>query len=281
MSLQGVSRPFSPGGSASAIPPLPWRFAADQVVIHFRADADALNAFILEPLRPNPERQGEAFMWTPNLKCHPVDPQAQARIRNPARTQYNVCVLAIPSLFQDKPALTGAFQWCDKDWLVILSWMIGTCAKQVEFLDSGVHPLFADIGSSQTGGLGTQFMRTVSRNGEQLIRISYTPEEEISADDLAFFRDTFPLITERHLPDLEIPRRGRPLVHDLTQMALENPSADSFTRGPATLEFNADADNEELGSIQPTEVLGGYRWRTAWLFPGVKVVHNFLGDDDE
>ncbi len=279
--MPGFTRPFSPNGTASAVPPLPWRFAADQVMIHFRADADALNAFIRAPLMANPDRQGEAFIWTPNLQCEPLDDEVRANIGNPARTHYNVCALAIPSLFRNRPALTGAFQWVDKDWLVILSWLIGTCAKQAEFQDSGLHPLFANVGSSQTGGLGTTFTRTVSRNGEQLIRMSYVPQDRIEAQDLAFFQGTFPLLTERHIPDLEIPPRGRPLVHDLTQMTLDSASADGFTRGPATLQFNASADNEELGPIQPTEVLGGYRWRVSWIMPGIKVVHDYLADGPE
>jgi acetoacetate decarboxylase len=66
------------------------------------------------------------------------------------------------------------------------------------------------------------------------------------------------------------------MIHDLTQMLLEDGSAKNFMRGPAALEFNALADNEELGPMQPTEVLGGYRWQTSWVMPGIKIVHDYL-----
>jgi len=276
--MKGHARPFSPNGTSSAVPPFPWRFAADQVVIHFRADPKALNALLPPPMKPNPERQGEAFIWTPNLKCHPVDEHEFANIKNPARTQYNVAVLAVPGLFMNKPALISAFQWCDKDWLVVLSWIIGTCARQAQFYDTGMHPLFAEMGSSLTGGLGSNFNRTVSRHGEQLMKMSYTPEQEISVKDMDFFYGTFPLLSERHIPDVEIPPRGRPVVHDLTQMTLLDQAMDGFTKGPASLEFNANADNEELGPLQPSEVLGGYRWRMSFILPGIKVAHNYLAD---
>ncbi len=273
---KGFTRPFSPLGHASALPPLPWRFAADQMMVHFRADPDVLDSYLPPPMTPNPERRGEAFLWTPNLNVHPASEDANAAIKNPHRTHYNVCVIAIPGLFEGKPHLISAFQWCDRDWLVILSWMIGTCAKQVEFRDNGLHPMFAAVGSNRTGGLGSPISRTLSRNGEQLIHLTCTLEENIEASDLGFFTSTFPLLAERHIPDLNFPPTGKPLVHDLTQMLLTDGSAKNFRRGPATLEFNTLADNEELGPMQPTEVLSGYRWETSWNMPGIKVVHDYL-----
>jgi len=272
---RGFTRPFSPKGKASALPSLPWVFAADQVMIHFKSDPDVIKSYLPFPIKPNPDRDGEAFLWTPNLKCYPQNEEEMSNIKNPARTQYNVCVIAVPGLFDDKEILISAFQWCDKDWLVILSWMIGTCAKQATFLDNGVHPLFADVNHNQTGALGTEFTRTVSRNGEQLINISYTPEMNITSEEMKFFTSTFPLLSERHIPDFNLPPRGKPLVHDLTQMILEKSSAKGFVKGKASLKFNADADNEELGDLMPTHVLGGYRWQTSWVMPGLKVVHDY------
>ena len=276
---QGFTRPFSPQGRASVLPPMPWRFAADQMLFHFRADPDVLESYLPPPMTPNPDRRGEAFMWTPNLNVHPVDEAVNATIKNPHRTHYNVCVIAIPGLFKGEPRLISAFQWCDRDWLVALSWMIGTCAKQVEFRDNGFHHMFGRLGSNRSGDLGTEITRTVSRNGEQLIYMSCTLEEQIEAADMSFFTSTMPLLSERHIPDFNIPPTGKPLVHDLTQMVLEDSAGQNFRRGKATLEFNANADNEELGPLQPTEVLGGYRWETSWVMPGIVKVHDYLADD--
>jgi hypothetical protein len=275
---QGFTRPFSPQGRASMLPPMPWRFAADQMLVHFRADPDVLDSYLPPPMTPNPDRRGDAFLWTPNLNVHPVDEEVNATIKNPHRTHYNVCVIAIPGLFNGEPRLISAFQWTDRDWLVVLSWVIGTCAKQVEFRDNGTHPMFARIDSNRTGGLGSQVSRTLSRNGEQLMYISCTPEENIEAADMSFFTSTMPLLSERHIPNFNVPPTGKPLVHDLTQMLLTDSAGQNFRRGPATLEFNALADNEELGSLQPTEVLDGYRWETSWIMPGIKVVHDYLAE---
>lgn len=67
---KGFSRPFSPQGSTSLVPELPWKFAGDLLLIHFRTDKAALNALLPAPLEPS-EKQGEAFFWSPNLRCYP------------------------------------------------------------------------------------------------------------------------------------------------------------------------------------------------------------------
>ena len=274
--LSGFTRPFSPQGLASALPPMPWRFAADQMLVHFKANPDVLDSYLPPPMVPNTERRGEAFLWTPNLNIHPIDDKVNVATKNPHRSHYNVCVIAVPGLFNGEPRLISAFQWCDRDWLVILSWMIGTCAKQAEFRDSGWHPMFGRLGSKRTGDLGTEITRTVSRHGEQLIWMACTLQERIDSSDMSFFTSTMPLLSERHIPDLNVPPTGRPLVHDLTQMALEDSEGRNFRRGTADLQFNANADNEELGPLQPTDVLGCYRWETSWVMPGITKVYDYL-----
>ncbi len=97
----------------------------------------------------------------------------------------------------------------------------------------------------------------------------------ITSEEMKFFTSTFPLLSERHIPDFNIPPKGKPLVHDLTQMILEKSTAKDFVKGKASLKFNLDADNEELGDLTPTHVLGGYRWQTSWVMPGLKVVYDY------
>jgi hypothetical protein len=273
--MKGFTRPFSPGGMASVLPRLPWRIAADQMMIHFRADPKATDALIPPPLTPNPEMRGQAFLWTPNLNVDPVDPADAAAASHPARTHYNVAVIAIPALFKGKPSLISAFQWCDRDWLVVLSWIIGTCSKQAEFQTTGVHPMMATVGGARTGGLRTSFSRTCSRLGQQLFHATFTPREAIKPEAMNFYFKNFPMLSERHIPDVHVPPKGRPLVHDLTQMVMGDATGGGHVRGEATLRFGA-ADNEELAPLQPLEVLGGYRWQMGFVLHGIEVVHDYL-----
>ena len=270
--MAGFTRPFSPLGQASAIPALPWQFAGDLLLVHFEADAQALNALLPEPLEPA-DRPGEAFLWSPHLRCHPADQRADEL--NPARTHYNVAVIGIPCKFQGKPSMFSAFQWGDRDWLVIVSWFLGACSKLAQIEQTGLHPMYR-LGEDPGGLLGASLVRTVSRHGEKLIEMKFQPEEYVPPEALEFYTRNLPLTCMRHFPDVEVPPRGRPRVHDLAQMVMSGTQFGSMIRGSADLRFFA-ADNEELLPIQPKRVLGGYWLPMSFLLQGVRVVHDYLG----
>ena len=270
--MAGFTRPFTPEGRASAVPAFPWKFAGDLLLIHFKADPRALSALLPEPLTPS-DTPDEAFVWSPHLHCYPVD--SDPTTLNPARTHYNVAVIGIPCKFQGNRTMYSAFQWCDRDWLVILSWFLGPCSKLAEIEQSGTHPLLATVGSAQTGALGTTLQRTVRRLGDRVMDMSFTPQRDIELADLEFYTRNLPLTSERHIPDLEIPPVGRPALHDLSQMVMEDASFGQAWAGPATLEFG-ESDNEDLLPVQPTEVLGGYWLPMGFNLMGIKVIHNYL-----
>ena len=267
--MAGYTRPFSPLGAATAVPALPWRFAGDLLLIHFRADPNALAALLPEPLVPGPHPD-EAFLWSPRLACHPVEVDPSAL--HPARTHYNVAVVGVPCLAWGERRMFSAFQWSDRDWLVILSWFLGSCSKLAVIEESAVHPLLPGA-DGEDGGM--QIARTVSRNGEQIMRMEFAPQAPVALDELSFYTEHLPLICLRHVPDCHVPPLGRPLVHDLTEMVMTEARFGQAQRGRATLRFRA-ADNEEMLPLQPREVLGGYRLPMGFALQGVRILHNYL-----
>lgn len=268
--LQGYTRPFTPLGRAAAIPALPWRFAGDLLLVHFRADPDALAALLPEPLEPG-ERTGEAFLWSPHLRCYPEG--SDPGDLNPGRTHYNVAVIGIPCRFRGQPTMYSAFQWGDRDWLVVVSWFLGACSKLAQIDQTGTHPQFPD--GRQSGGIGTKLVRTVSRHGEKVLQLRFAPTRSTELSALDFYTRNLPLTCMRHVPDVHVPPLGRPLVHDLTQMVMTETRFGVPLAGAADLEFFA-ADNEELLPIQPLEVMGGYSLPMGFLLHGVRIVHSYV-----
>lgn len=268
MVLAGYTRPFTPLGDAASVPALPWQFAGDLLLFHFRADAGALTALLPEPLEPGP-RPDEAFLWSPRLCCHPVGTHPGKL--HPARTFYNVAVVGIPCRAWGERRMFSAFQWSDRDWLVILSWFLGSCSKLAVVEETGLHPLLAGTGSGGEAAIA----RTVSRHGEQIIRMEFAPEREVELDDLSFYLENLPLICMRHIPDCQVPPLGHPLLHDLTEMVMTDTRFGQAVQGRAALRFCA-ADNEELLPLQPKEVLGGYRLPLGFALQGVRTVYDYL-----
>ncbi len=273
---RGYTRPFTPYGTASTVLPMPWVFAGDLTLIHFRCDPRALAAYLPAPLIPL-DNSGEAFLWSPRLTCHPVNGDGDAL--DPAQTGYNVCVIGLPAMLHGKPTIYSAFQWCDRDWLVVLSWFIGATSKGAVIEQTSVHPLIAHNGSRQDGALGHRFSRTVSRFGNRVIEMSVTPERETTMEALGFYTGKLPLTGMRHVPDLEIPPRGRPLVHDLVQQVMSGVEFGTPLAGRAALTFH-EAPNEEIASLQPSEVLGGYVVPMTFVLEGVRTVHDYLAVGD-
>jgi acetoacetate decarboxylase len=268
---QGFTRPFTPNGMGSIVHPLPWHFAGDLLLIHFRSDPEALAQYLPAPLTPYDD-SGEAFIWSPKLTCHPVgmDPAEM----DPAQTGYNVAVIGIPAMFEGRPTMFSAFQWCDRDWLIVLSWFIGATSKGGEFQETFRHPLIGRIGSPLDDRLGTTIRRTVSRFGNRVVDMSYTPERETTMDALSFYTSLLPLTGMRHMPDITLPRTGKPAVHDLVQQIMRDTSFGTPSAGSATLSFGG-GPNEELLPIQPRQVLGGYSIPMTMVLEGIRVIHDY------
>jgi acetoacetate decarboxylase len=268
--MLGYSRPFTPGGTASIVPALPWQFAGDLLLVHFTADPSALAALLPAPLGPIPGND-EAFVWSPHLRCQPEGIGADAL--SAARSHYNVCVVGIPCLLNGQRTMFSAFQWGDRDWLVVLSWFLGACSKFATIEQTGQHPMLSP-GPFGTG-LGGRLKRAVSRHGEKIVDIGFEQREAVPATAMEFYTRNLPLTCLRHFPDCHVPPRGRPLVHDLTQMVMTDMRIGDVVRGPASLVFHP-ADNEELLPIKPRSVLGGYWMPMAFRLHGVRVVHDYL-----
>ncbi|MDR2872801.1 MAG: acetoacetate decarboxylase family protein, partial [Xanthomonadaceae bacterium] len=154
---KGFTRPFTPSGNASIVHPLPWKFAGDLLLIHWRCDPEALAKYLPVPLEPLDD-SGEVYLWSPKLTCHPVDMDPAEM--DPSQTGYNVCVIGIPAKLNGKPTMFSAFQWCDRDWLIVLSWFIGATSKGGDFSETSRHPLIEKLGSPLRGGIGNPIHRT-------------------------------------------------------------------------------------------------------------------------
>ena len=273
MTICGMTRPFTPLGRASILEPLPWGFGGDLYVIHFKANPKALKELLPYPLKPS-DTPDEAFLWSTHFAVYPHAKEDSANI-NPAQSHYNVVVIGIPCKLNGVNTMLSAFQWCDRDWLLIMSWFLGACSKLAEIDESKTHKMMNLIGSRQTGGIGTHINRWANRNGNRIVSFSINPEETIGMEDLSFYTNNLPLTCERHFPDVHYPKKGRPDLHDLCQMQMESTQFGEILKGKASLSFGDD-DNEELLPIQPTQVLNGYVLPMSFKLMGIKTVYEYL-----
>ncbi len=270
MSLKGFTRPFSPGGTASLAGPVPYDAAMTGLMVHFRADPAAVDALIPWPLEPYAARHGECFWAYIDHLMAPSDPITNTW--HPDRQRMNEVLLGVACQLNGKPGIYYAYAWTDRDWSLLTEWMFGWCGKigklSLTHMQSE-HPRWKGPAA------GARYVATVERYGRvataEVILEEQVGPEALPLDELLFGYGM------RHIPNVDIRANGRPLAHDLVFEHHENTVVGEIWRGPATLEFMAN-ENEELLPIQPVEVLGGYLTHFGYRATGVEVAYDYLKD---
>jgi acetoacetate decarboxylase len=273
MTLEGFSRPFSPGGVASIVQPFPWDFAMEAVLVHYRADPEALESLIPAPLQPHPQLRGEAF-WL--FVDHVVQPRVEGSERwHPSRLRSVECAIGLPVSFEGRPGSYWAYSWTDSDWNLFTGWTFGFAGKLARLSFTHMqseHPTMSGEAP------GASYRATVERLGQRLATATVTLREEVEAEasPLASLLEGFSV---RYVPDVTI-AATRPLVHDIIVGQSEGNTVGAVWRGDAELALNAAAENEWLEPVEPLETIAGYKMRFGYAVVGAKVVFDYLAATD-
>jgi acetoacetate decarboxylase len=268
LTLEGFSRPFSPGGAASIVQAFPWDFSMEALIVHFRADEQALDELIPDPLGRHPERHGEAF-WL----C--VDHVTQPRVAgseqwHPSRLRSFECAIGVPVSFGDRPGSYWPYSWTDSDWNAFSFWTFGYAARIARL--SLTHTQ-AEHPHMRGPAPGAVYRASVERLGDRVADATVRLAEEVAPEDspLANLPESFSM---RHVPDVVIGSR-RPLVHDLIVGRSEGRIAGPIWRGAAELSLNVGAENEWLAPLEPLELIAGYHAVFGYSIIGAETVFDY------
>lgn len=259
MTLQGWSLPLSPDGTASLVPPPPWRFSGDAIGIDYRTDVDALAAVLPDGMEPTPE--GDAtFVFIDWASASEHDPRTAA---DPARGQYREAYVVIPATLEGQRAARVPYIWVDND----LSFARGHIQGFPKKLGSIAISRAVAVGR---GGPkvepGATFTGHVSSLGQRLAHGTVTLREP-AAEGYVPRSMRLPIWHTRHVPDLA---GGPPLVHDLARNVLTDFACVGTWTGDATLTLH-ESEHEAIHHLAPREVLGGYRTSVAFTITGAEV----------
>ena len=109
--LQGYSLPRSPEGRASLVPPPPWHYVGDFLVLEYWAEPAAVAAVLppgLEPFSEDPGRAAALFVdWQ---SCT----GSGEELLDPARSQYKEFFLVVNALLDGEHVTTCPYIWVDR-----------------------------------------------------------------------------------------------------------------------------------------------------------------------
>ena len=114
MTLKGYTAPLSPDGRASIVPPPPWHYSGDFLIVEYRTDPDAVAALLPPELKPHDDdRAGMmAAIFADWQSCSDDGHE----LVDPIQSQYREFFLVVGATFQGQPVSRCVYIWVDKDF---------------------------------------------------------------------------------------------------------------------------------------------------------------------
>ena len=258
MSLQGWSLPLSPAGTAALVPPPPWHFSGEALGVDFITDPAAVAAVLPAGIEPSGDGSASFVFgdWSSNAE---QDPRLAA---DPARGQYREAYVMVYGRLDGRDIAWLPYIWVDNDLSIARGLIQGSPKKAGSIAISRA----ARIGR---GGprleVGATFAGHASSLGRRLASGAVTldgPAEGYCPRALCL-----PVWHTRLVPDLA---GKEPLVHDLAHNLVTDFAVADVWRGQAAQLTFQDSPFEELASLAPQEITGGFRCAVAFTIGGAE-----------
>jgi len=264
LSLKGYTIPRTPTGGASMVPPPPWHYIADFLVVDFHADPEIAATLLPQGLEPHPDAGRCAAIYA-DWQSFSEDGD---ELVDPVRGQYREFYLVVNALLDGEEVTFCPFIWVDKDFALARGWIQGFPKKLGEVWMTRAYQLQTRAAPGVVAG--SKFGATCSARGRQLSRARVTLEAPSEDGSL----HTAPgIVNVRHFPRLAVGRHDDPAVHELVRARSTNRDISEIWEGPAELDLFA-APGEEHTMLSPTSVGRGYRFTFAYTVEDLETVRD-------
>ena len=108
--LAGYSLPLSQSGRSSLVPPPPWHYSGDFLVVEFRTDPDAARALLPPELEPGDEIGNAAAIFVEWQSCS----ESGEELLDPVRAQYKEFFVVLACRYRGEAVTRCPFMWVDK-----------------------------------------------------------------------------------------------------------------------------------------------------------------------
>jgi hypothetical protein len=266
MTLTGFTTPRTATGAASMVPPPPWHYVGDFLVVDYWAAPEAVAALLPPGLEPHPDPG----------RCAAVCADWQSvsdggdELVDPGRSQYKEFFLVVNALLDGEEVTYCPFIWVDQDFALVRG------------LIQGFPKKLGEIWMTRTFGLGTladpglapgaRHGATCSAHGRLVAELTVTLEGE---DPDGPRHNAPPIVNVRHFPRLAAGRHAEPQVHELVRAVSRDRSASAVHGGAATLRLHA-APHEEHDVLAPVRVGRGYRFTFGYTVDDLVTVKDYL-----
>jgi acetoacetate decarboxylase len=265
MTLQGYTVPRTPAGGASLVPPPPWHYVADFLVVDFHADPDTAISLLPDGLEPHPDAGRCAIVFADWQSCS----EHGDELVDPVRSHYREAYIVVSGLLDGQEVTTCAFIWVDQDFALARGWIQGFPKKLGEVWMTRAYAL--ECRAAPGVRPGSRFGATCSARGRQLARAIVTLEGQ---SDTGSLHTAPPIVNVRHFPRLAAGRHEDPAIHELVRARSRDRLVSEVWEGPAVLELSP-APGEEHTLLAPVSVGRGYRFTFAYTVDDLETVKEY------
>ena len=268
--LKGYCYPLTPNGKSSLVGNFPWHYGTEYITISYKGDKDEIRKWLPEPLELGPEEDMCYVAFSKWWSVWEEDPDLPAI--NPGRTQYQEAAIWTGCSYKGKAGQICLPIWVNNDFTMARGWFMGFAKKLGEVMITDYNPMNPQM---KEVGIGSKLTGICSSHGERLLKGSITIEKKIDRSELPAPLGR-PLFHIRHFPS--IVKGAKPSVCELVSLGAENWNWDpDVWAGKGELEFYP-SEIEEHMPLAPKEIVGAYRYRNGYTFPGGEVLHDWTKD---
>ena len=258
MTLKGYTFPLSPDGRAGLVPPPPWHYSGDFLIVEYRTNPDNVAALLPPELEPADDPGACAVIFADWQSCS----DDFHEIVDPIQCQYREMFIVVGCKYNGKPASRCVYIWVDKDFAMYRGYIQGFPKKLGSIHMTRVFP----VGKATPQiGPGGRFGATCSANDRQIARAVVTLREISKTGPTV---NDPPMYNSRHFPAYD---GLSPDVFELVRSGGFDREVTDIWEGDAELTFYNDT-LEDLQAIAPQEIIKGYRFSFAYTVHGGEVI---------
>lgn len=258
MSIKGYTAPLSSDGRAGIVPPPPWHYSGDFLVVEYRADPQAVNALLPPELDPSDDPGMMAVIFADWQSCS----DDRHEVIDPIQSQYRECFFVVSCKYNGEPASRCVYIWVDKDFAMYRGWIQGYPKKLGSVHMTRTFPVGKAAPRMEAGA---KFGATCAANDRQICRAVVTLKE-ISKTGSNVTNP--PMYNTRHFPAYD---GLMPDVFEMVRSGGKDREVTDIWEGAAELKIYEDT-LEDLQALKPIEMGKGYRFSFAYTVHGGTVV---------
>jgi acetoacetate decarboxylase len=263
MTLRGFTTPRTPSGRGGLVPPPPWHYVGDFLVVDFHADPEAAVSLLPEGLVPFADDPGRCAAVFVDWQSYS---EGGDELTDPVRGQYHEFYLVVSALLDGAPVTYCPFIWVDQDFALTRGHIQGFPKKLGEVWMTRTFAL--DCVASPQLSRGSAFGATCSARGRELARARITLERPSESGSL---HTDPPIVNVRYFPRLAAGRHDDPAVNELVRSRSRDRAVSDIWEGAASLEL-FQAPGEEHTLLAPASVDRGYRFTFAYTVDDLQTV---------